>query len=115
MKTVTKLWIGLGVLVMLSPLGLIFPEHFNAGGAWGEWSIEKIQKLVGYIPIGMEKLSKVWNAPIAGYIFNGCEVKGLSRLSFAYMISALIGIAIVIAVVLLVGRIFLKKDCGCQK
>ena len=31
MKTITKLWIGLGVLILCSPLGLILPEYFKSG------------------------------------------------------------------------------------
>jgi len=32
-----KLWIGIGALIVLSPLGLILPDQFKAGSAWGEW------------------------------------------------------------------------------
>ena len=38
MKTTTKLWIGLGVLAIASPLGLYLPDTFKAGEAWGEWN-----------------------------------------------------------------------------
>ncbi len=37
MKITTKFLIGIAVLIVLSPLGLILPEHFKAGSAWGEW------------------------------------------------------------------------------
>ena len=57
MKITTKFWIGLGVLAVLSPLGLLLPEHFKAGSAWGEWGIDEIQRLAGYVPVGLEKLS----------------------------------------------------------
>lgn len=56
MKTVTKLWIGLGILAVVSPLGLILPEYFKAGDAWGEWGTDTIKDLVGYTPVGLEKI-----------------------------------------------------------
>jgi len=109
MKITTKLWIGIGVLIILSPLGLLLPEHFKAGAAWGEWGAEEMQKLAGYIPYGLEKLSSLWRPPIPDYAFKGWEEKGLSHLSFAYIISAVIGISITVAVTLIIGRMLKKK------
>jgi hypothetical protein len=110
MKTVNKLWTGLTILIILSPLGLILPEHFKAGAAWGEWGADEMQKLVGYIPQGLEKLSSLWSAPIPDYAFKGWEEKGLPHLSFAYIISAVLGIAIVVGIVLLLGKILSGKS-----
>ncbi len=109
MKIVTKLWIGIGVLVIASPLGLILPERFKAGDAWGEWSIEGIRGLVGYVPAGLKKLSAAWKAPLPGYLFAGWEEKGLPHLSFAYILSAIAGAGIILAIVLLIGKILAKK------
>jgi len=109
MKITTKFWIGMAVLIALSPLGLILPEHFKAGSAWGEWGADEMQKLVGYIPYGLEKLSSLWNAPIPDYAFKGWEEKGLPHLGFAYIISAVIGIAVSVAVILIIGKILTKK------
>lgn len=110
MKTITKLWIGLAILIILSPLGLILPELFKAGSAWGEWGTDEIKKLVGYIPHGLEKLSALWSAPIPDYAFKGSEEKGLACLSFGYIGSALIGIALTVAVVLILGKLLSKKQ-----
>jgi len=109
MKIITKFWIGMAVLIVLSPLGLILPEHFKAGAAWGEWGTSEMQKLVGYVPYGLEKLSSLWSALIPDYAFKGWEEKTLPHLSFAYIISAVIGIAITVAVVLIIGKILTKK------
>jgi hypothetical protein len=46
-KTINKLWIALGAMVVLSPLGLFLPDHFKAGAAWGEWGGDEMEKLVG--------------------------------------------------------------------
>ena len=69
MKTIRKLWLFIAVLIILTPIGLIIPEHFKAGSAWGEWGAEEIQKFIGYVPNGLEKLSSLWNAPIPDYAF----------------------------------------------
>ena len=110
MKTVTTFWIGIAILIILSPLGLILPEHFKAGSAWGEWGADEMQKLVGYIPQGLEKLSSFWNAPMPDYAFKGWEERGLPHLSFAYIISAAVGVGIIIVIVLAIGKILAKKD-----
>jgi len=110
MRLITKLWIGLGVLIILSPLGLLLPEHFRAGAAWGEWGTDEMQKLVGYIPSGLEKLSSIWNAPIPDYAFKGWEEKGLGSLSLAYIVSAIVGIGLVVLIVFLLGKALTKKE-----
>jgi hypothetical protein len=109
MKITTKLWLGLVVLILLSPLGLFLPEHFKAGSAWGEWGAREIQQLVGYVPQGLEKLASLWNAPIPDYAFKGWEEKGLPHLSFAYIISAIVGILITVIAVFLLGKMLAKK------
>ncbi len=109
MSLIKKLWIGIGVLIVLSPIGLIVPDHFKAGSAWGEWGLDEIQELVGYIPLGFEKISSLWNAPIPDYAFQGWEEKGLFRLSFAYIFSAFMGIAVTAGIVLFLGKLLVKK------
>lgn len=109
MKITTKFWIGLIILIALSPLGLIMPDHFKAGSAWGEWGAEEMQELVGYIPKGLEKLSNIWNAPLPDYAFKGWEEKGLAHLSFAYIISAILGIGVTVLVLFLIGKVLVKK------
>jgi len=109
MKTTTKLWIGLGILILLSPLGLILPEHFKAGDAWGEWGIDSIKELAGYIPQGLKNLSGIWSAPFPDYAFKGWETRGLPHLSLAYIISAVVGIAVIVAIVLFIGKILSKN------
>lgn len=109
MKTTTKLWIGILILIFLAPLGIFLPQHFKSGDAWGEWGADTIKELVGYIPQGLEKLSNIWKAPIPDYAFKGWEEKGLGSASFAYMASAIIGILVVVFVVLLIGKFLSKK------
>ena len=95
---------------MLSPLGLILPDHCKAGSAWGEWSVDEMKELVGYIPRGLERISSLWNAPLPDYAFKGWEEKGLVHVSFAYVISAIVGITLTVVVVLLLGKLLSRKD-----
>ena len=110
MKTTTKLWIGLAVLSVFTPLGLIIPYHLKADSAWGEWGAGEIAKMTGYVPAGFVKISGLWKAPIPEYAFKGWQNKGLAHLSLAYICSAVIGIAVIIAVSLLLGRMLTNKD-----
>lgn len=109
MKITTKFWIGLIVLIILSPLGLIIPAHLKTGSAWGEWGKKEIQNLAGYVPKGLEKLSRLWNAPLPDYAFKGWEEKGLTHQSLAYVISALLGIAIIVILIFAIGKVLVKK------
>ncbi|MDP2928132.1 MAG: PDGLE domain-containing protein [Candidatus Omnitrophota bacterium] len=109
MKIVTKFLIGLGVLIALSPLGLLLPEHFKAGSAWGEWGAGEIRELAGYIPKGLEKLSSLWSAPIPDYAFKGWEGRSNISLCFAYILSAVIGVLVCIGIVLILGKFLSKK------
>jgi len=93
MKTINKLWLGIGVLILLSPLGLILPEYFKAGSAWGEW---------GLFP-------DLWNALMPDYTFRGWEEKGLKLSCFSYIISAIIGVLVVACAALLIGKFLSKK------
>jgi len=109
MKITTKLWIGIIILIAFSPLGLLLPGYFKAGTAWGEWGADEIKELIGYIPQGLEKLSNFWNAPISDYAFKGWEGKGFLQLSLSYILSATVGIIVVVALVWLITKMLIKK------
>ena len=109
MKLTTKLWIGLGVCILLSPLGLVLPDHFKAGSAWGEWGSDEIQKMVGYVPQGLARLGELWKAPMPDYAFKGWEERGLTHLSFAYIVSAILGVALIAVATWAIGKYLAKK------
>jgi hypothetical protein len=110
MKNTKKYWIALGVMALLSPLGLILPDHFKAGDAWGEWGADEMQKMVGYVPEGLKKLSDVWKAPFPDYAFQGWEEKGLTHLSLAYIFSGVLGAGLIALIAWWVGKKLSKKD-----
>lgn len=102
------LWIGLAVLMILTPLGLL-----AAGTAWGEWSAEDFedpamrqeiqnasqnQPPPNVAPEGLERLSSVWTAPIPDY-----APAFLSSVEFGYILSAIFGTGIIIALFLVLS------------
>ena len=109
MKLTARLWIALGILVLLSPLGLVLPDHFRAGRAWGEWGSDEIQKMIGYVPQGLTKLGDLWKAPMPDYAFKGWEEKGVTHLSFAYIVSAIFGVAVIALATWAIGKCLAKK------
>jgi cobalt/nickel transport system permease protein len=84
------LWIGILVLVLASPVGLLAP-----GTAWGEWGTEELAAMgLRSIPAGLEKLSGLWGAPMAGY-----DLPALGNANLGYVLSAVLGICVVALVV----------------
>ncbi len=80
------LWIGLLLLVIASPLGLLAP-----GTAWGEWGTQQLQERgLTAIPVGLQQLSGLWGAPLAGY-----KLKALGNASLGYLLSAALGVVVI--------------------
>jgi len=102
-----KLWIGLLIMALLTPLGILLPEKFNTEGAWGEWGIHKLEKLLGFVPEGLKKLTDIWKAPIPGYNFGG---EGASKTVqvVSYIVSGFLGIGVCILIVLIISRFIAK-------
>jgi cobalt/nickel transport protein len=108
-KSQKKLWIGLFILGLLTPLGIILPEKFKAGGAWGEWGPEELEKLIGYAPEGLKRLSDLWKAPIPDYNFGG-EGSSMTIQVISYIASGLIGILAVIFIIYVISRIIVRNE-----
>jgi cobalt/nickel transport protein len=98
-----KLWIGLLIMALLTPLGTLLPERFKSEEAWGEWGAEKLEKLIGYVPEGLRKLADLWKAPIADYNFGG-EGASKTLQVVSYVVSALLGIGICAFIVYMLSR-----------
>ena len=113
------LWIGLAVLMLVTPLGLL-----ATASAWGEWGVAALKNPVVRqqiaissgnvqppvaIPSGLERLSAVWTAPIPDY-----APKFLKSEKLGYICSAMFGTGLVLAAWLVLGWIvrhlhFLEK------
>jgi cobalt/nickel transport system permease protein len=107
-RTARPLLIGLAVLMVLSPLGLL-----AAGTAWGEWAPEDFatpearqeiqagsvnQAPPEGIPAGLDRLSSFWTAPIPDY-----APPFMQSESFGYILSAVFGTGLIILTFLLIS------------
>lgn len=112
--TTRKLWYGLAVLMIASPLGLL-----AAGTAWGEWGVEDfgsaqarhemLQASSGMAPPavapqGLERLASIWQAPIPDY-----APPFLRSEAFGYILSAVFGCGLILLVCLLASRLLLAR------
>lgn len=113
MKEYRRLWIPLLVLALLSPVGLYLPSLLQAGAAWGEWGLEEIRQMLGYVPVGMEKTADLWKAPLPDYALPGQAGAPLSRLSLSYILSALLGMGVCASGAYLIGRRLARRKAGC--
>ena len=109
MTTVRKLWIAIGVLALLSPLGVLIPKWLGAGGAWGEWGTEEIRTITGYIPSGMKRLADRWKAPLPDYALPG-QGNGLLGESLGYVLAGIIGIAFTAGAMYILTKLLKRKD-----
>ncbi len=108
-KSQKRLWIGLAVMALLSPLGVILPEKFQSGGAWGEWSAEALTKLLGYVPEGLRKYADLWQAPLPDYNPGG-EAASLGFKAIFYVLSGLLGIGIVVLAIYALTKVLVKRE-----
>jgi hypothetical protein len=104
-----KLWIGLIGMALLTPLGIYLPKIAGSDEAWGEWGAETIAKMLGYVPESMKKIANIWKAPVPDYNFGG--EGGSSGVQAAwYMLSALIGIFVVVLVIYCITRMLSSHE-----
>ena len=108
-KSQKKLWIGLFILTLLTPLGVILPEKFKAGGAWGEWGPGELEKLVGYVPEGLKRWADLWKAPVPDYNFGG-DGATMTVQVISYIASGLIGIVAVGLVIFVLSKLLFKNE-----
>lgn len=101
-----KLWWALGVLILLSPLGLL-----ANGTAWGEWGLDEIEKMIGFIPHGMQNFSDKWHALMPDYGLPGLD-NTLGQSAAVYVLAAIVGTALITGVTLLFGKLARSKNAG---
>ena len=101
-RIVKNFAIGLVVLIILAPLGLL-----AVGETFGEWSNEEIQEKLGFVPEGLERLSSLWGAPLSDYAFPNDESQ-MGAIA-AYILSGIIGVAICGSFLYYVGKKIAKN------
>lgn len=114
-RTLRPLWISLAGLMILTPLGLL-----AAGMAWGEWkvddfsdparrqeiaSVSKNQAPPARPPEGLERIAHIWTAPMPAY-----APPFLRSATFGYIMSAMIGVGLIIVIFLFVGWIAHRQE-----
>jgi cobalt/nickel transport system permease protein len=95
-------------LAVLAPLGLIAP-----GFAYGEGSATDVKRAFGYVPKGLQDLSGVFSAPLAGYnvplpFFSGADAP-LWRTAIGYEVSGLLGILLLGVVMLGLATVLRRR------
>ena len=110
-----SLWIGLGVLMIATPLGLL-----AAGTAWGEWGVEDFknpaarQQIAAAShsvappanpPSGLARLAATWTAPMPDY-----APPLLKSPQLGYILSAMFGSGLILLAWLAVGWLFRRAD-----
>lgn len=101
---VNKLWWALGALAVISPLGLL-----ARGTAWGEWGLEEIKSRFGTIPTGMASLADQWHSLMPDYTLPGMG-NAFWHSAGGYILAAVIGIAGIVAITYLFGRLAAALD-----
>jgi len=96
-KTIRNLAIGLAVLVVFVPLGLL-----AVGETFGEWGAEELQEKLGFVPPGLEELAPMWSAPLPDYALPGDESE--TGMVAAYYLSAAIGVLVCAGLLYVVGK-----------
>ncbi|MDA8085306.1 MAG: hypothetical protein M0Z75_01255 [Nitrospiraceae bacterium] len=106
-KSQKRLWIGLVILALLTPLGIVIPDKFKGGGAWGEWGPAELGKLVGYVPEGFKRLAGLWKAPAQDYNFGG-EGASMAVQVISYIASGIIGLLAAGLLIYLIARLIVR-------
>ena len=109
MKRYKKYSIFIGILIVLCPIGIILPDYFKAGSAWGEWSVESVKQQTGHEPAGMKKTAAIYTAPIQEYSL-GKEDDPLSKRSLNYILSGLIGTGIIVIITFGISKFMPQKQ-----
>jgi len=108
-KTQKKLWAGLLIMALISPLGILLPELFNAGDAWGEWGTDTLEKLLGFVPEGLKKYADIWKAPVADYNFGGEDASTTVQV-ISYVASGMLGILVTVLVIYLISKAVIRNE-----
>ena len=118
--TARKLWLALAALLILTPLGIL-----AVGSAWGEWSARdfsdpQVRREIAEAshnqapppaaPRGLERLSTVWTAPLSRYAPS--FIRGAS---FGYLVSAMVGVGLIIALALLLNWVLARLPAGAGR
>lgn len=103
-KTLRNLLIGMALLIILTPIGLI-----ASGTAYGEWDAGTLKDAIGYVPAGLDSLSSLWSAPLSGYGFPG-QGDTIGAMTPGYIFSAILGVIVAGGALYVVGKIAIRNE-----
>jgi len=95
---IKPLYIIIGILVLATPLGLL-----ASGTAWGEWGVEELESFIGFVPKGMDSGFQ-FKSPFPDYNLGNFEEY------IGYIISALVGVILILIIFKVLSKINLKKS-----
>ena len=75
----------------------------------GEWDAVTLQGILGYVPDGLKRMAGLWNAPLQGYHFGDGGDAGAGTI-LAYILSAVVGLILVVAAVFAISRLVFRND-----
>ncbi|MGA1977473.1 MAG: PDGLE domain-containing protein [Bacteroidales bacterium] len=107
-KLQKRILIALLVLCLITPVGILLPAYFNAGDAWGEWSAQTVEQLIGYVPAGLQKYSHLWKAPMPDYTINHRD-KSIVQRSGYYIVSGIAGATIVFIIMVAISKLLARN------
>uniref|UniRef100_A0A7C5V268 PDGLE domain-containing protein n=1 Tax=Caldicellulosiruptor owensensis TaxID=55205 RepID=A0A7C5V268_9FIRM len=87
-------------LAILTPLGLL-----TQNPAFGEWTQEEIKKMLGFVPEGLKKYAEVYKFDL----FDDYSFKFISNQYIGYILSALIGIAVIFTIFFLLKHLMTER------
>jgi predicted PurR-regulated permease PerM len=95
-------------LCLITPVGILLPAYFNTGDAWGEWSAQTVEELIGYVPKGLAKYSHVWKAPLPDYEVNNKDESIIHRSGY-YIVSGIIGAAVAFIIMVIISKLITRN------
>jgi hypothetical protein len=98
-KIYRNLAIGLIMLVILAPLGLL-----GSGETFGEWGSIELREKIGFVPPGLDKLSGIWSSPMPDYALPDGGNEAFTLSAAAYILSAIIGVTLCGGLLYFVGK-----------
>jgi cobalt/nickel transport system permease protein len=104
-KAGRSLVVGLAVLALLSPVGLL-----ASGEAEFEWGAEEVEAMVGYLPAGLAQMEDIWRlSPLPDYQLPGSD-ESIFQQAPGYVLSALVGMSLIFSVFLAARMVLTRRS-----
>ena len=94
-RPLTWLWAGLGVAILLTPIGIL-----AQGTAWGEWGADELKARLGFVPAGLERLGGLWTAAMPDY-----APTFIKNPFLGYIVAAVVGCALIVGITWGLGKL----------